>query len=346
MLPTIAWNNGKVKMIDQRKLPLSEIYVTCSTYTEVAEAIVDMIIRGAPAIGVAAGFGIALAAKEIKTKDINLFYKKMEKVFIEFNNTRPTAVNLFWAIKRMRKAMYNCVGNVEQIKKTLLAEALKIEKEDLEMNKALAKHGSKLIKTKNNVLTYCNTGGLATAGIGTALGVIQHVHNIGKKIHVYTCETRPYLQGARLTTWELNRYKIPFNLITDNMAGYLMSKGKIDLVITGADRIVANGDSANKIGTFTMAVLAKAHKIPFYIAAPSSTVDLSIKTGKDIPIEQRNPKEVTTFLGRQIVQKNVKVINPAFDVTPHEYITAIITEKGVFYPPYTKTLKNAISKSS
>ncbi len=340
MLPTIAFKNGKVVMIDQRKLPWKEVYVKCSTYKEVAEAIKKMIIRGAPAIGIAAGYGIALGAKNIKAKNFKKFHDELNKILDVMAKTRPTAVNLFWAINEMKTKVINSKNkNINYLKKLLLDEAKKIEIDDIIANKKLEKFGADLIKKGTTVMTYCNAGSLATGGFGTAVGVIKEAHRQGKNIKAITCETRPFLQGARLTAWELKKAKVPFVLITDNMAGYFMKKGEIDVVVVGADRIAANGDFANKIGTYTAAVMAKTHNIPFYVAAPYSSIDLAMLSGEKIPIEERSSKEVTHILGKRITPDKIAVKNPAFDVTEHRYVTAIITEKGVIYPPYINNLR-------
>jgi methylthioribose-1-phosphate isomerase len=327
-------------MIDQRLLPVREIHVKCRTYQEVAEAIKEMIIRGAPAIGVAAAMGIALGAKCIKAAGFEEFYREYEKICDLLAGTRPTAVNLFWAVDRMKRfCMDHRDVKVEKLKELIREEALKIYEEDIEINKRIGKNGNSLIPHDARILTHCNAGGLATAGYGTALGVIRAAHETGKNIQVFADETRPFLQGARLTAWELMKDNIPVTLITDNMAGYFMKKGMIDLVIVGADRIASNGDTANKIGTYSVAILAKEHKIPFYVAAPISTLDLSLKDGDKIPIEERNIREVTHVFDSQIAPDGVKVLNPAFDVTPNRYITAIITEKGVVKAPFEEGLK-------
>lgn len=337
---TIEWTDEAVVMIDQRLLPVREIYVKCRTYQEVAEAIKEMIIRGAPAIGVAAVMGIALGAQGIKAAGFEEFYREYEKICDLLAGTRPTAVNLFWAVDRMKRL---CLDHkdikVEKLKELIREEALKIYEEDIEINKRIGKNGNPLIPHGARILTHCNAGALATAGYGTALGVIRAAHETGKNIQVFADETRPFLQGARLTAWELMKDNIPVTLITDNMAGYFMKKGMIDLVIVGADRIASNGDTANKIGTYSVAILAKEHNIPFYVAAPISTLDLSLKSGDEIPIEERNMREVTHVFDSQIAPDGVKVLNPAFDVTPNRYITAIITEKGVVKAPFEEGLK-------
>jgi len=342
---TIEWKDGKVFLIDQRKLPLKYEIINCSTYQEVAEAIKKMKIRGAPAIGVAAAFGIALAAYSSKANTYKEFSLDIEKAKNCIALTRPTAVNLFWALERMMN-LINKKKDVDlfTLKDIILQEAKNIAQEDIEVNKAMGKHGSLLIKDGDSILTHCNAGALATVDHGTALGVIRTAFQEGKNIHVYVDETRPVLQGARLTTWELTQGKIPFTLITDNMAGFLMSKKKIDLIIVGADRIARNGDVVNKIGTYSLSVLARENKAPFYVAAPISTIDMSLKSGEGIPIEERDPKEVTHILGKQITLAGVKVFNPAFDLTPNRYIEAIITEKGIIRKPFIKNIKSVVRK--
>ena len=343
---TMEWTGESLKLIDQRKLPLEEEYVECKTYLEVAEAIRKMIVRGAPAIGATAGFGYVLGAMEFhgKSRDFNDFVGWMKKVKKTLEETRPTAVNLFWALDRMENRLMEC-GKMDGILEKLEEEAVKIAVEDIETNKNIGKHGSQLIKDGDTILTHCNTGSLATVDYGTALGVIRTAFEQGKKLRVFVDETRPYLQGARLTTWELLKYGIKDTyLISDNMAGWMMKKGEIDLVIVRADRVVANGDVANKIGTYSLAVLANKHGIPFYVALPTSTIDLSIPNGDGIPIEERSHDEVTHCGGRRIAPQGVKVRNPAFDITDHELITAIITEKGVIYPPYEENLKKIMER--
>ncbi|MDN5277384.1 MAG: methylthioribose-phosphate isomerase [Clostridiales bacterium] len=315
----------------------------CLTYQDVAKAIKDMIVRGAPAIGVSAAYGMVLGAAEYKGDDVEGFLKHIEAVAQMLKNTRPTAVNLFWAIERMLKVAYdNKHRSVDDIKDMLLKEADKMAQEDVETNRRIGYFGQQLLKDGDVVLTHCNAGALATVDYGTALGVIRAAYEAGKKISVYADETRPYLQGARLTAWELMEEGIPVTLITDSMAGYFMKKGVISAVIVGADRIAANGDVANKIGTYTLAVLAKENRVPFYVAAPVSTFDLSLQSGEDIPIEERDEREVTHIGGIRIAPHGVKVANPAFDVTPNEYITAIITERGIIYPPYRQNLEKLI----
>jgi methylthioribose-1-phosphate isomerase len=329
--------------LDQTLLPHEKKYVECLTYQDVAKAIKDMIVRGAPAIGVSAAYGMVLGAAEYKGDDVEGFLKHIEAVAQMLKNTRPTAVNLFWAIERMLKVAYdNKHRSVDDIKDMLLKEADKMAQEDVETNRRIGYFGQQLLKDGDVVLTHCNAGALATVDYGTALGVIRAAYEAGKKISVYADETRPYLQGARLTAWELMEEGIPVTLITDSMAGYFMKKGVISAVIVGADRIAANGDVANKIGTYTLAVLAKENRVPFYVAAPVSTFDLSLQSGEDIPIEERDEREVTHIGGIRIAPHGVKVANPAFDVTPNEYITAIITERGIIYPPYRQNLEKLI----
>jgi methylthioribose-1-phosphate isomerase len=338
MRPTIEWKTDRVVMIDQRILPEQEVYVECTDYNQVAEAIEKMVIRGAPAIGVAAAFGVALGV--LKIEDAETLEVDFERTYRRLERTRPTARNLFWALERMR----NCYDenrhlSLPQLQEILIQEALSMDREDVETNKKLGFFGKDLIQNGQTILTHCNAGALATAGYGTALGVIRAAFDEGKTIQVFADETRPLLQGARLTCWELDRDGIPVILISDNMAGYFMQKGEISIVITGADRIAGNGDTANKIGTYTVAVLAREHGLPFYIAAPMSTIDFSLSGGDEIPIEERSPDEVRT-VGRQCLSPpNIRVRNPAFDVTPANFITAIITERGIARPPYTESLQ-------
>jgi len=332
---TIAWTEEGVVMIDQTRLPRDTVYVTCRTYLEVADAIRNMVIRGAPAIGVAAAMGVALGA--LHSTDLE---HDIPRICETLARTRPTAVNLFWALDRM-KAVYESVRHAapEEIRARLIAEAKKIREEDIAINEAIGRNGAPLIPEGKSVLTHCNAGALATAGFGTALGVIRAAVQEGKKIHVFVDETRPFLQGARLTAWELQRDGIETTLITDNMAGHFLKSGRIGCVIVGADRIAANGDVANKIGTYSVAVLAKENGVPFYVAAPISTLDLTLPSGDHIPIEERAPKEVTHIHGFPIAPEHVHVANPAFDVTPHRYVSAIITERGVARAPYHETLR-------
>jgi methylthioribose-1-phosphate isomerase len=342
---TIEWRNDTVIMIDQTRLPGEEVYNEYKDFRGVAEAIQGMIIRGAPAIGVAAAMGIALGARDIIADTHESFFKQLCNVCDVMARTRPTAVNLFWAIERMKRvAEANRDKDLVSIRAILKAEAISIEQEDLQICRTIGLNGAPLIKEGATILTHCNAGGLATAGYGTALGVIRAAHEAGKNIRVFADETRPWLQGARLTTWELMKDGIPVTLISDNMAGHFMKKGEIDLCIVGADRIAANGDTANKIGTYGVAVLAKENRIPFYVAAPVSTLDLAIRHGDDIPIEERSAREVTHLNGSAIAPEGVKVRNPAFDVTPARYITGIITEKGVVRGDYELELKALVGK--
>jgi len=330
-------------MLDQRLLPTQEVYRTYRDYRGVAKAIKDMVIRGAPAIGVAAAMGIALGARQLKKSDQPEEFERLCQVFAK---TRPTAVNLFWAIERMQ-GVYNQVA--QQGRAALCAhlehEAIAVYEEDIAINQRMGRYGASLIPKGATVMTHCNAGALATAGYGTALGVIRAAWEQKKVKSVFVPETRPFLQGARLTAWELTKLGIPTTLITDNMSGYLMQKGLVDCVIVGTDRTAANGDVANKIGTYTHAVLAKRHKTPFYVAAPTSSIDLHCAKGTDIPIEERSPREVTHVLGKQIAPAGVQVANPAFDVTPHELVTAIVTENGIARDPYRKTLPELVGKS-
>ena len=334
MVPTVEWKNGAVRLLDQSRLPETVEFVDCFDYKTVADAIRTLKVRGAPAIGVTAAMGVALGAQTIATTDYPSFARAVLAICDELAATRPTAVNLFWAIGRMRRKLESLQGqSVLTIKQVLISESEAIREEDITLCKTMGRHGAGLIQDRQTILTHCNAGSLATAGYGTALGVIRAAWEQGKKIQVIADETRPVLQGARLTAWELMQDHIPVTLITDNMAGSLMKQGRVQLCVVGADRIAANGDVANKIGTYSVAVLARAHNIPFYVAAPYSTIDLNTKTGDDIPIEQRNPSEVTTIHGsHSVAPKDVAVYNPAFDVTPAELITGIITERGVFKP--------------
>jgi len=342
---TIEWRDNKVVMIDQTRLPGEEVYNEYADFQSVAEAIRGMIIRGAPAIGVAAAMGIALGAREIIADTHESFFRQLDNVCNVMARTRPTAVNLFWAIERMKRvAEDHRDKDLNSIREILKAEAIRIEEEDLEICRAIGRNGAPLIKEGATILTHCNAGGLATAGYGTALGVIRAAHEAGKRIQVFADETRPWLQGARLTSWELMKDGIPVTLISDNMAGYFMRKGEIDVCVVGADRIAANGDTANKIGTYSVAVLAKENKIPFYVAAPVSTLDLSLKSGEDIPIEERHSREVTHLQGLPVAPEGVKVRNPAFDVTPARYIAGIITEKGVVRGDYEKELRALVGR--
>ena len=339
MVDTIVWKDNQVIMIDQRKLPLEEKYVVCKGYRSVVRAIRSMVIRGAPAIGVAAAMGIALGASKICTGRMESFQKKLAIICREMAAARPTAVNLAWAVDRMQGVVHeNRFKEVKDVQSLLIVEAKKVLHEDVAINRIMGHHGQKLLHDGSRILTYCNTGSLATGGHGTALGVVRSAVRTGKSLEVFACETRPFLQGARLTTWELMESRIPVTLITDNAAGHLMKEGRIDAVIVGADRIASNGDVANKIGTYMVAVLSKTHRIPFYVAAPLSTIDFSIKNGEAIPIEQRSAGEVTHFQGKRIAPSGVRVENPAFDVTPCRYVSAFITEKGVVTPPFKTNL--------
>ncbi len=341
MPATIEWIDGRVRILDQSRLPKEVVYLECQDYRTVAQAIKELKIRGAPAIGIAAAMGLALGAQSIRANQLEDFLKQFLSICDVMAVTRPTAVNLFWAIERMKKVVQHHKGNdLSSLKDKLIQESAEILKQDIEMNRAIGRFGADFIRNGSTVLTHCNAGALATGGYGTALGVIRTAHEQGKKLKVLVDETRPVLQGARLTAWELVQESIPATLITDNMAGSLMKKGMVDLCIVGADRIAANGDAANKIGTYSVAVLAKHHRIPFYVAAPTSSIDFDLPTGDKIPIEERNPQEVTHVLGETLIApEGVDVANPAFDVTPAEYITAIITEKGAFPPSELARLK-------
>ncbi|MGQ9800491.1 MAG: S-methyl-5-thioribose-1-phosphate isomerase [Candidatus Saccharicenans sp.] len=343
MLPAIAWKKEEVVMVDQRLLPWKEKYLGLKTVEEVARAVEDMVIRGAPAIGIAAAYGLALGVKNLESgADLE---KEFDKCYHRLWRTRPTARNLFWALERMKRVFEeNKKSGLSRLKKIMLAEARAIEREDLEVNKKIGQNGESFIPEAATILTHCNAGALATAGYGTALGVIRAAFARKKKIRVMACETRPFLQGARLTVWELRKDGIPVTLITDNMAGWLMKQGEVDLVIVGADRIARNGDTANKIGTYSLAVLAREHRLPFYVAAPLSTFDFNLLSGQDIPIEERSPEEVRRVRGQLLTLPDVPVKNPAFDVTPARLITAIITEKGVIRPPYSAAIKQMRSR--
>jgi methylthioribose-1-phosphate isomerase len=347
MLPTITREGDVVVMIDQRKLPAREVYVRCKTAPEVARAIKTMVIRGAPAIGVAAAWGIALGMRRSTATGTQKFAAEFQKTCDLMAATRPTAVNLFWAIERMKRCFGDAVQagqSVDQIKDRLDREAQMIHDEDLASCRAMGAFGAAVVPADARILTHCNAGALATAGYGTALGVIRGAIEQGKRVAVFADETRPFLQGARLTAWELVRDGIDTTIITDNMSAALMGQGKVDLVVVGADRIAANGDTANKIGTYGVAVLAREHHIPFYVAAPLSTIDLRTPDGSHIPIEERSSREVTHVGGAQMAPLAAKIWNPAFDVTPHRFIAGIITEKGIFRAPYTESLKSAFEQ--
>ena len=338
-IKTLEWTNGGVRFLDQTKLPTQEVYVTCKSYQEVAEAIRSMVVRGAPAIGVAAAMGIALGVRDSAAKNVAELQAEFEKISKVIGETRPTAVNLFWAIERMRKLLRSKLAlPIAEIKQKFVAEAQSMYLEDIAANQAMGKHGAVLMPVSGGVLTHCNAGALATCGYGTALGVVRAAIEQGKQIRVFADETRPFLQGSRLTAWVLNKDGIPTTVISDSMAGAMMQQGKINAVIVGADRIAANGDVANKIGTYTIAILAKEHGIPFYVAAPWSTVDLKTPSGEQIPIEQRAAREVTHMAGTAITPEGIAVENPAFDVTPHRYVAAIITERGVARAPFSESL--------
>lgn len=344
MVKTIEWTDAGVVMIDQRILPTEETYITCKDYLEVADAIQTMVIRGAPAIGVAAAMGFAIGV--LKASD-NKLDEQVEEISKVLAATRPTAVNLFWAIERMKKlyAELRAQGvDSGALRQRLVDEAKEVLRDDIEINKAMGRHGAALLPHGATVMTHCNAGALATGGYGTALGVIRAAVESGNPVAVMANETRPFMQGARLTVWELQQDSIPVTLLTDNMAGHTLRTGNVGAVVVGADRIAGNGDVANKIGTYSVAVLAKENGIPFYVAAPISTLDLSLTSGDQIPIEQRSDEEVTHIRGQRIAPANTKVINPAFDVTPNRYVTAIITEKGVAKAPFTETLR-ALAKS-
>jgi methylthioribose-1-phosphate isomerase len=340
---TIEWRNGRVVMLDQRLLPTREVYRVYRDHREVARAIKDMVVRGAPAIGVAAAMGIALGVRSLRGD----LPREFDRLCRTFASTRPTAVNLFWAIERMRRVFSRNEHRPHDTILTLLErEALAIHDEDVSVNRQLGRYGAELIEDGATVLTHCNAGALATAGYGTALGVVRAAVEAGKRIQVISCETRPFLQGARLTCWELKKDHIPVSLITDNMAGHFMQRGKVSCVVVGTDRTAANGDVANKIGTYSLAVLAHRHSIPFYVAAPTSSIDLGCPTGDKIPIEERPAREVTHVLDRQVAPSGVRVLNPAFDVTPNELVTAIITERGIARQPLGRTLSRLMSGGS
>ena len=340
MVRTVEWRNGSVVMIDQRLLPTREVYRVYRDYREVAAAIRDMVVRGAPAIGVAAAMGIALGMAHTRPGDMGRAFERMCKTFAA---TRPTAVNLFWAIERMRRVFVSARRRGPEILRELLRqEALAIHREDIAANRALGRYGAELLPAKATVLTHCNAGALATAGYGTALGVVRAAVEAGHRVDVLATETRPFLQGARLTAWELKKDGIPVTLITDGMAGHFMKQGTVSCVIVGTDRTAANGDVANKIGTYSLAVLAHRHHIPFYVAAPVSSIDLQCRHGDDIPIEERPARELTHVGDRQIAPSGVRTANPAFDVTPHDLVTAIVTERGVARPPYTRSLARLV----
>ena len=340
MIKTVEYLDGLVRMIDQTRLPLEKVFVDCKSIDDVANAIKTMIIRGAPAIGVAAAMGVSLAAESIYTDNFDTFYSKLKEKCLPLAKSRPTAVNLAWGIERMKRVAYESrLLSIPEIKNKLKQEALNIYKEDITANMSIGNFGQTLIDDGSTILTHCNAGALATAGFGTALGVIRAAVNAGKKIEVLADETRPFLQGARLTVWELMEDNIPVKLITDNMSGFFMKNNQVDVVVVGADRIAGNGDIANKIGTYMVAVMAQKHNIPFYVAAPMSTLDLSINSGQEIPIEQRPDHEVTCINDKRITPEGANISHPAFDVTPNDLVDAIVTDKGIAKPPYTISLK-------
>jgi methylthioribose-1-phosphate isomerase len=342
VLQTVAWQAGKVRLIDQTALPEKLEYVDMTDWRQVAEAIRTMVVRGAPAIGCTAALGMALGARGIIADSRASFLKRLEGMAETFRASRPTAVNLFWAVDRMMDVAANTEGNPVDIKDALLSEARCMLDEDIKANKRMGRFGADLMPQNGNVLTHCNAGALATVGYGTALGVIRAAVEEGKRIHVYADETRPRMQGMKLTAWELQRENIPVTVIADNMAASLMRQGKIDCVIVGADRIAANGDTANKIGTYALAIIARYHNVPFYVAAPFSTIDMSLANGIQIPIEERETVEMTHIDGIRVAPVGVAVINPAFDVTPDELVTAFITERGIIEPPFATALQNAL----
>ncbi len=347
MIKTLEWTDAGVVMIDQRLLPTEEVYPVFKTYEEVAYAIKELVVRGAPAIGVSAAMGVALGARDIASDDPAEFEKQFQHICAVLAATRPTAVNLFWAIERMQ-TLYSKLKSegfsLTDIRLKLIEEAKSMHGEDIAINKKMGSFGADLIPDNATVLTHCNAGALATAGYGTALGVIRAAVEAGKKVAVYADETRPFLQGARLTAWELHHDNIPVTLITDNMAGHFMKAGKIDCIVVGADRIAANGDVANKIGTYSVAVLAKENNIPFYVAAPISTIDLRTINGDGIPIEERTALEVTHIKGAQLAPDGISIANPAFDVTPNRYVAGIITERGVARAPFVESLKKLVNE--
>jgi len=340
MIKTVEYLDGIVRMIDQTRLPLEEVFVDCATINDVANAIKTMVVRGAPAIGVSAAMGVSLGAESIQADSFESFYSELEKKCLTLAKSRPTAVNLAWGIARMQRVARESKSlTIPELKKRLKQEAINICKEDIECNMAMGEFGQTLIKDGSTILTHCNAGALATAGFGTALGVIRAAVNAGKKIEVLADETRPFLQGARLTVWELMQDNIPVKLITDNMSGFFMRNKQVDAVVVGADRIASNGDVANKIGTYMVAVMAQKHGIPFYVAAPISTLDLSLSSGDEIPIEQRSGDEVACLNNKRITPEGANIAHPAFDITPNDLVTAIITDKGIAEQSYSTSLK-------
>ena len=340
-IKTIEFKDNILYLIDQRALPVKTEFFKCKTYRDVDFAINDMVVRGAPAIGATAAYGAVLAADEFMDEDKDVFLEKMDNALDVLNKSRPTAVNLMWAVKRMKGLIEaNKDLSNKEIYEKVLQEASNIYEEDIKTNRAMAKHGNEIVPQGSTILTHCNTGALATVDYGTALGVVREAHYTGKDIFVYADETRPRLQGGKLTAWELVQEKIPANLIADSVAATLIRDGKIDLILTGADRVANNGDAANKIGTFMLSVVAKAYNVPFYIVAPTTTIDFDMESGDDIDIEERDAREVTHINGVRIAPEGIEVYNPAFDVTPNENITGIITEKGILRPPYKESIKN------
>jgi methylthioribose-1-phosphate isomerase len=340
VIPTIGWEGNHIRLVDQRRLPLETQWVVCRDLEEVIAAIKDMAIRGAPAIGVAAAMGLALGARSIEAQEYETFRETFLEMARDMESARPTAVNIRWAVERMKEIMDEMRGRgVDEIKEALRRESQDILERDIEINRRIGEHGLTLIPDKATILTHCNAGSLATGGYGTALGVIRAAHEAGKDIHVVVDETRPLLQGMRLTAFELMEEGIPTTVIVDSAAGYLMRRGGVDLVIIGADRIAVNGDTANKVGSYQLAVLAKENRIPFYVAAPLSTFDLTVQEGDQIPIEERDPKEILTFAGQQLGPEGLHAFNPAFDITPAAYISAIITEQGILRPPLGKSIR-------
>lgn len=336
---TMTWHGDRLTLLDQTRLPHEVVAVDCATVAEVADAIRDMIVRGAPAIGVTAAFGVALGARAVADLPRGEALAAIGEAIATLRATRPTAVNLFWALERMRRAAEEAAGDGRAIAAALAAEAVAMHDEDVAANRAIGRHGLQVVPEVANVLTHCNAGALATVDYGTAVGVLRAAHEAGRRLHVWVDETRPYLQGARLTAWELVEAGIPATLICDNMAGHFMARGQVDLVVVGADRIAANGDAANKIGTYSVAVLARHHGIPFYVAAPVSTIDANIPDGRAIPIEERAPEEITHFRGQAVAPTGMRVANPSFDVTPNELIAGIITERGILRPPFGPAIR-------
>ena len=346
MYQPIQWKNDHILLLDQTRLPGEEVYIECSDLETVAAAIKRLAVRGAPALGVVAAMAVALEAQKIQSSSTKGFYQELQKLCDRILSTRPTAVNMAWALNRVKETLKNAQdADVSALKKLLEQEALAIFQEDIEANRRIGSHGQALIPDGGTVITICNTGSLATAGYGTAFGVFRAAAEAGKKVFVVSCETRPLLQGCRLTAWELQKNNIPFVLITDSMAGYYMKKRGADLVIIGADRIAANGDAANKIGSYSLAILAYHHQVPFYVAAPIATIDSGTQQGDDIPIEERRPEEVTCIGSKRVAPDGAAVWNPAFDVVPNSFIAGIVTEKGVLRPPYRESIQKVLNKA-